>query len=188
MPQEDVIARRYAKGLAQYAVEMDRIAEVRGDLGTLADLMEPYSGDFSVPELLDFLNTPVATEKDKLDATDVILEKLGIGKIVSDFLNVLIVHNRVGLINRINRQFNVIVADLTQEHAAAVFTARPLTEDQLRRLAEALEKALDAKVRLVQQVEPGLLAGARIEVDGHVVDGTALGKLESMRRKLAERI
>lgn len=184
MPQEDVIARRYAKGLAEHAAEENKVDEVRRDLGQLADLVDPYSGDYSIPELLDFLNTPVAHTNAKLEATDVIMEKIGVGKIVSDFLNVLILHSRIGLLPRINRQFNLIVADLTNEHAATVFTALPLTTDQSARLTAALEKALSAKVRLVQQVEPGLVAGARIEVDGHLLDGTVVGKLESLKQKL----
>lgn len=186
MPQEDIIAKRYAKGLAEHALEMGKMEEVARDLAQLADLMDPHSGDFSVPEFLDFLNTPVVTPQAKLDATDAILEKLGIGKIVSDFLNVLINHNRIGLIPQISRQFSFIAADLTREHAAVVFTARPLTQDQTDRLARALEKALDSKVRMVVRVEPGLLAGIRVEVDGHVLDGTVVGRLESMKRKLAD--
>ncbi len=184
MPQEDVIARRYAKGLAEFAAEEGKVEEVRLDLGRLGDLVDPYSGDYSIPELLDFLNTPVAHTDAKLDVTDIIMDKIGIGKTVSDFLNVLILHRRIGLLPRINRHFNLLVADLTNEHAATVFTAMPLTADQSARLAAALEKALKAKVRLVQQVEPGLVAGARIEVDGHLLDGTVVGKLESLKQKL----
>lgn len=103
MPQEDVIARRYAKGLAEHAAEENKVDEVRRDLGQLADLVDPYSGDYSIPELLDFLNTPVAHTTAKLEATDVIMEKIGVGKIVSDFLNALILHSRIGLLPRINR-------------------------------------------------------------------------------------
>ena len=184
MPQEDVIARRYAKGLAEHAAEEGKVEEVRRDLGSLADLVDPYTGDYNIPELVDFLGTPVAHTQAKLDVTDIIMEKIGIRKTVSDFLNVLILHRRISLLPRINRQFNLIVADLTNEHAATVLTAHPLTADQSARLAAALEKALKAKVRLVQQVEPGLVAGARIEVDGHLLDGTVVGKLESLKRKL----
>lgn len=186
MSQEDIIATRYAKGLAELALEKGEIEIVGRDLAALADLVDPHSGDFSVPEFLDFLNTPVVAPQAKLDATDVILAKMGIGKTVSDFLNVLIEHNRVGLIPNINRQFAFIAADLTREHAAAVFTARPLTADQSERLVKALEKALDARVRLVMQVEPGLLGGMRVEVDGHVIDGTIVGRLESLRQQLGK--
>lgn len=185
MPQEDIIAKRYARGLAEHALDMGKMDEVAADLAQLADLMDPYGGDYTVPELLDFLNTPVVTPQAKLEATDVILAKMGIGKIVSDFFNVLITHNRIGLIPQIGRQFSFIAADLTREHAASVFTARPLTQDQTNRLVRALEKALDSKVRLVVRVEPGLLAGVRVEVDGHVLDGTVVGRLESVKSSLA---
>jgi F-type H+-transporting ATPase subunit delta len=186
MSQEDIIAKRYAKGLAEHAIEAGKVEEVRADLARLADLVDPHSGDFSIPEFMDFLNTPVVTPGAKLEATDVILEKMGVGKIVSDFLNVLITRNRVGLMPQINRQFNLLAADLTREHVVTVHTARPLTDDQAKRLAASLERALGAKVRIAQRVEPALLAGARVEVDGKVMDGTVLGKLEGMRRKLSK--
>ncbi len=184
MAQEELIAKRYAKGLAEYAVATGKVAEVQADLSHLSDLIDPHSGDFSVPKFLDFLNTPVVTPEAKLEVTDVILAKIGAGKTVSDFLNILIEKNRIGLIPQINRQFHLIAAELTNEHVATVFTAQALTDSQAERLGEALEQALSAKIRILQRVEPGLLAGARIEVDGHVIDGTVLGKLEALRKRM----
>ena len=184
MSQEDIIAKRYARGLAEYAIEAGQIDEVGVDLAHLADIVEPHSGEIDVPEFKDFLSTPVLTPEAKLEAADAILEKLGICKTVTDFFNVLVLRNRVELMPHIHRQFIILAAELTQEHAATVRTARPLTPDQADRLKAALTATLGGKVRLVQKIEAGLLAGVRVEVDGKVVDGTILGRLDVMRRKL----
>ena len=184
MSQEDIIATRYAKGLAEYAIEAGQVDVVSADLAQIADLVDSHSGDYEMPEFRDFLSTPVLPPEAKLEATDAILEKIGICKIVTDFFNVLILRNRVELLPRIYQHFVLLAADLTREHAATVRTARPLSPDQAERLTASLSTALGGRVRLVQQVEPGLLAGARVEVDGKVVDGTVLGRLDVMRRNL----
>jgi F-type H+-transporting ATPase subunit delta len=67
---------------------------------------------------------------------------------------------------------------------AVVHTARPLAEGQPERLAQALSGALGRQVRLRQVVEPGLLAGARVEVGGRTFDGSVLGGLERLKGHL----
>ena len=54
MAQENIIAKRYARGLAEHAREAGQVHEVREDLELLADLLDPHSGEHSIPELLDF--------------------------------------------------------------------------------------------------------------------------------------
>ena len=184
MAQENIIAKRYAKGLAEHAREAGQVHEVREDLELLADLLDPHSGAHSIPEFLDFLSTPVVTRKDKLDATDVILKDLGIGKIVSDFLNVLILHGRVALAPNIARAYNQLITEMTHERTAVVHTARQLKDDQKAALAEALSKATGGSVRVMQRVEPGLLGGIRVTIGEVEIDGTVLGRLEWFRQAL----
>ena len=44
MSQEDIIAKRYAKGLAEYAVEMGKVDEVRSDPARGGVLIDPPGG------------------------------------------------------------------------------------------------------------------------------------------------
>ena len=187
MGQEDVIARRYARGLADYAAEAGDMERVREDLDVLSAMLDSRSGAAHVPEFADFLASPAAATEEKLVATAAIMEKADIGKTVADFLAVLVRKNRSGLVPRIHRAFADIAGGMTGEYTAVVHTARALSPDQSRRLRDALSSAFGCTVRLHQQVEPGLLAGARVTVGDKTFDGTVLGRFEQLRHRLISR-
>lgn len=184
MAQEEVIARRYAVGLAECAGEESGVEEVRRDVGRLAEVLDPRAGAGHVPEFLDFLNSPTIPPADKLRAAAGVTEKMGLGKVAADFLGVLIRHGRVGLMPRIARAFADIAGAMTGDLTAVVRTARPLSEDQAVRLTQALSAAFGGTVRLHQQVEPGLLAGAKVTVGDKTFDGSVLGRLENLKQRL----
>lgn len=184
MAREDIIARRYARALAEYAGEESRMDEVRRDLALVSGVADPASGEGYAPELLEFLLSPVVTPADKEAALDGILSKLGVGESVSNFMKVLLKRNRIGLLPHVARSFDEIAGGIAGEYTAVVHTARPLTRDQRQRMARALSDAFGRTVHLHQQVEPGLLAGARVTVAGKTFDGTVLGRLHELKHRL----
>lgn len=184
MGQENVIARRYAKGLAELAAEGGNVPGVRRGVRLLADILDSRSGKFRVPEFADFLSSPTVDAGDKLKMAESVLKKAGVDKTVSDFFAVLIRRGRAGLMPRIAQEFSVFAGDLTGERTAVVHTARELTPEQRGRLEGALAKSFGGVVHIHERVEPGLLAGARVTVGDSTFDGTVLGKLERMRDEL----
>ena len=185
MGQEDVVARRYARGLLEYAGDQNNMEEMRREVRFLADLLDPRAGDSHAPEFHDFLSSPVVAPADKLAAAKKILAGAGVGEAASNFLCLLVEHNRIELLPRVAREFADLAGVATGELTAIVHTARPLSEDQSRRLAEALTSALGSGVTIHQQVEPGLLAGVKVTVGDKTFDGTVLGRLERLRHTLA---
>lgn len=185
MAQEELIARRYAKGLAERAAETGAVAAVRKDLGVLAAVLDPRSGDLYVPELADFLASPKVETADKLAAIDGIAAGLGVEQTAADFFKLLIEHGRVRLLPRIQQAFSEELGKLTGEYTAVVETARPLTADQRERLSRVLGNAFGGVVHLHQRIVPGLLAGARIKVGDRIFDGSVQGRLERLRHRLA---
>lgn len=184
MAQNDIIARRYAKGLAECAGEAGRLQEAREDIRALAAVLDPASGESHVPEFRDFLDSPVVTPAEKLAAAENIMDQMGIGDITADFVKVLLKHGRVGLLPLIVREFRDICGPLTGEYTAVVHTARLLTADQADRLAEALSEAFGGTVRLHQRVDASLLAGVKITVGDRTLDGTVAGRLAELKERL----
>lgn len=184
MAQDALIAKRYAKGLAEFAADAGSMDAVRRDVRTVARLLDPKAGAGYVPELANYLNSPLASPEDKQKNVLPMLEKAGVGKTVADFVGVLIERGRIDLLPKIAAAFGPAAGDLTGERTATVQTARPLTPDQERRLRAALEAASGGVVHIHQQIEPGLLAGAKVVLGDRTFDGTVLGKLEAVRRRL----
>lgn len=184
MSQDGPLAARYARGLAEYANERGEFAAVRQDLLALRDILDPNWGDVSVPELIEFLRSPVVAREEKISVTDRICEKLGVGPAVSEFLNVLIRHDRVGIAPEILRAYDRIAHEITGEYTIRVETPRPLDEARRARLAAALEKALGAKVNLVYAVTPRLVTGMRLRFGDKRWDNSAHGRLSRLREHL----
>lgn len=67
-----------------------------------------------------------------------------------------------------------------------VVTAQPLSDDERKHLAEKLEHALKARVKLEESVDPAVLAGARVEVEGRTLDGTLKARLDRLHQTLGQ--
>lgn len=181
---ENVIAMRYARALAELAAEQEAFDQTRDDLNLLADLLDPDRGELEESDLRDFLGSPTVPLAEKIKVTDVLCEKLQIGKLVSDFLNVLIRRYRILLTGRIAREFVKIASRLESIQTAHVESARLLGEEQINRLTQALETATGSKVRLEARVREDLLGGARIRIGDKLVDGTIAARLKRLSARL----
>lgn len=177
---ESVIARRYARGLAEYAHEQGKVADVRTDLGKLNDMLDPEAGDVSAPELIEFLRSPTVPPADKIRITDSLCDKLEIGPIVSNFLNVLIQRARTSLMPFIYREFIRFAGRYDERKTAYVETARPLDEAQTEKLRAALTKVADSTIELKVRVNEKLIAGVRVQMDDDLLDGTYARQLDRL--------
>lgn len=68
---------------------------------------------------------------------------------------------------------------------ATVLAAAPLTESQVERLKEILERAYGRGVQVNVGVDESLIGGVRIMVGSQVVDASMLARLDEARRRLA---
>lgn len=71
-------------------------------------------------------------------------------------------------------------------YMANVWTAYPLTQDQLQGLITTLEKKLDQPVTVHVSVDPKLIGGIAVDVNEEYLDGTVKRRVDSMRQLLAE--
>ncbi len=69
------------------------------------------------------------------------------------------------------------------ERVTAV-SATPLSEEQVKRLSQALEQRTGKKIRLTVKVDASLRCGMRVEVNGKRLDNTIAGRMERLRRAM----
>jgi len=181
---EDIIARRYAQGLVEVAAERKELAEVGSDLAALADVLDPARGEISVPELLDSLLTPTIPVAQKVKVTDVLCDKLKIGKTVSDFLNVLIEKGRVDLASAITNEYDRLSANFSATMTAQIETAKPLTTQQEKELQILLTEKTKRTVSLKVKTNPSLIGGLRVQMGDLVLDGSIENRLQRLETRL----
>lgn len=68
---------------------------------------------------------------------------------------------------------------------ARVTSALPLTEEEKATLASSLADRLGTEPQLEFDVDPAILGGLVLKVGDRVIDGSVVGKLETLRQRLA---
>ena len=71
---------------------------------------------------------------------------------------------------------------------AVVTSAIALSDGQMAALKEKLEKMSGRTVLLTQKLDPSVLAGLKIELEGRQMDGTVRGRLSGISGKLNEMV
>ena len=71
---------------------------------------------------------------------------------------------------------------------AKVVSAKPLTEQQIDALKKVLARQLEMQVELDLSVNPNVLGGFYIEVDGRIFDGTIRSRLNNIKYRLKREI
>lgn len=116
-----------------------------------------------------------------------LVEKLFNGKVKADALALA----RQAVFSRtykrfaeVIEQYGLWIAEFAGESVAHVKVARPISKEQLTRLAGALAKAFGRELQLNVEIDPEILGGVHVTVNGEVMDGTVITKLVNARLQL----
>ena len=154
-----------------------RAGEVTDEVFALAQAVN------GTPELRDALTDPQRSVGDKAG----LLESLLDGKALPATIT-LAKQSLVGTYRTVSaalENYRRVAAEVQDESVATVRVARALSEEDQRRLGQALQRQFDREVHLNVVVDPDVLGGMRVEVGDQVIDGTISSRLDAARRQLA---
>lgn len=92
---------------------------------------------------------------------------------------------RTGSFEKVLTAFGEVAAQRRDRLVAVVRVAYELSDDERSRLAAALAGKYGRDVHLNIVVDPSVVGGIAVSVEGEVVDGTMSSRLEAARRQLA---
>jgi F-type H+-transporting ATPase subunit delta len=173
-------ARSYAKALHDLARERGQAEPVGAELAQAVELVR---GDAA---LADFFARPGVSAATKRAAAEEIAQRLGVGKLVRDFLGLVAARGRADVLPEIGDVYRALVdADLNRARARVRSTV-PLTDAERTALASRLGTALGGKRVAVDEVlDKGLLGGFVAEIGSLIVDGSLDGQLARLKERLA---
>lgn len=170
-------ARPYAKAVFELAQEAGQFDAWSGKLAFLAAV----AGN---PEMAPRLDAPNITWQDRAS----MMEKV-VGDELDDsgrnFIRLLAENNRLALLPDINSIFQELRAEAEGEIEATVTSAFELTDEQRNKIADALSRRLDRKIRIVSQIDDSLIGGAIIQAGDLVIDGSLKGRVDKLTQALA---
>jgi len=164
------VARPYAKAAFEYARKAQKVSDWEEFLKLLAVVVEQG-------RVRQWLSQPHLSAKDKI---------AGLRNLVGDehwlpgganFLALLIQRQRLSLLLEVLYLYKHYQSEYERKVPVTVTSAYELTEAQLQKIAQTLEKRLSQQVEVHQEIDRALLGGVLIQTGDMVLDYTVKGRL-----------
>ncbi len=167
-------SREYAEALFELAVQDDVTKETSEGLETVVSAM------MQTPAYRALLASPAIGKEERLAALDSAFRGK-IPDILLAILRMMVSRGHIAALDGMARDYEELARGYRGESMAVVTSAVPLKEAETVALRAKLEKKLARKIVLQCQVNPALIGGVRVEVDGRVIDGIIRNKLDEIK-------
>jgi F-type H+-transporting ATPase subunit delta len=135
-------------------------------------------------ELCTVLLSPAVSAKRKRVAVTRLADRIGLTRVLKNFIFVLIDHRRVALLGDVIEALESLIDERMGVVRASVSTARPLSGETRQEVEAALSRLTGKKVFGQYAVDDSLIGGIVARVGSRVYDGSVLGQLQAMRDRL----
>ncbi|MDK2902094.1 MAG: F-type H+-transporting ATPase subunit delta [Clostridiales bacterium] len=180
----DSVAENYAAALFETAVDKNRIEAYMQQLQTVMETVSASS------DLFKALMNPIISMDEKARAVRRIFSDTCDEEIIR-FIGIIIKNRRLSRLGDIVKQY----AHLYRRHAGILevraVAARPLNPDIMAMLKGQLEKTYGKSVYIENIVDPSIMGGLRLEIDGRTIDRSVASRLSAIKsaaRRLAANI
>ena len=178
MAERATIARPYAKAAFEYARDAN-------ELGRWSQGFALASRVAADPRIAELIKNPELTAADHASLiTDVAGASLSPAQ--ANFIKVLAQNHRLLILPEIVAHFEQLRSQIEHTVDVEVVSAVALDAAQAEKLKQALDKRLNARVRMKNSVDSSLLGGAVIRAGDLVIDGSLKGRLERLRTELTD--
>lgn len=176
--KDHLIAERYAKALAA-CIEDDGQLDAR--LATLQDIAEVYHDH---PNLSVVLANPAIRRETREKILDEVLALAGTADVVADFVRTLYRRGRIETLPNVATLFGDMVDERMNRISAHVTTAAPLTPEHEQQIQKGLEAYSGKSVYVTTTVDPGIIGGVVVRLDGAIIDGSLRARFERVKQTL----
>ena len=171
-------AKMYGGSLYDLAAEEGLETRILGELDEVQQLLKQN------PDYLRLLSTPSIPKKERCGLLDEALR----GQVHLYVLNFLKILCEKGTLRELSGCARAYRIRYNQAHGileATATTAVAMTEQQAKSLHEKLEKVTGKHIDLKTKVEPAVLGGIRLDIEGTELDGTVRNRLAGLRSSIA---
>jgi F-type H+-transporting ATPase subunit delta len=175
---EASVSRRYARALFALAVEEGGFERAGDELDAVAQTLRASN------EARTLVENPGYTQAQRHALIDLLEKRLSLSPLVARFLRLLVDRHRLVELPAIARAYGEMVDEKAGRVRATVTSAKPLSEDELRRVREAFASVTRRTILLDSRTDPKIVGGLVAQVGPKVFDGSIRTQLERLRREL----
>ncbi len=172
-------ARRYARALLDVANQKGEAEALRTELTDMVAVIGAHA------DLKALLANPAVSAERKRNLVAAVAGRAKASELLTRLLAIMGERDRLELLPIVA----IAYAKIWNAHrgvvAAEAVSATPLDETQTRAVAQALGAATGREVDLQARVDPRLLGGMLVKMEGRTYDGSVRARLLALRRTLA---
>jgi ATP synthase F1 delta subunit len=167
----------YGTALYGAAADLEKTGEFLDAIKMMADLFKSHQAFFLL------LRTPSLSPSERKDLVRTVFDGRIPGELMN-FLYVLLDKRRIGQFAGIAKAFEKAVNTHEGVSKGTIESAMALTEEQLTKFESETGKLLSRNVKLEPEINPALIGGVRIYIDGKLIDASIRRKLDELKAKI----
>ncbi|KPJ61281.1 MAG: hypothetical protein AMJ46_03065 [Latescibacteria bacterium DG_63] len=171
------IPRKYAEAFFLLAEKTDGTKAILNDLESLVGLLR------QMPTLLSFLESPDVGQQEKLKFLESSLRER-VKETTWLFLTLLLKRKRVALLPEILSEYVAIDEERRGIQRIRIISAVSLDRGEEELLTSTLRRITGKKVLAETRVDPTILGGVIVYLNGKVIDGSMRCRLEELKDQL----
>jgi F-type H+-transporting ATPase subunit delta len=176
-----ILARRYAKALFAVGKEDGKLDDYSEALQGLAGLYATDSG------LADALTNPLYPLDVREKVMEGVVASIGVDKIMSNFLNLLVEKKRADVLPDIAEEFQIMVDEEKNVSHGTVVSAVELSKELQAKVQATLEKLTGKKVELSASIDASIIGGVIAKVGDLELDGSIRTQLAGLKDSIKGR-
>lgn len=170
---------------SSYASALFSLCKDKATRKAYADVLKSLSDLFKQEkDVATFLSSPEFSEEEKMTVLQKSLQNADELVHLMPFLRTVISHHRISSFPAIVDAYVSLVNEELGILEGYVYSSSKLTPAQLEALQNGFYKKLGKKVVLKNILDPTLLGGIRVALNGKVYDSSVKGRLEELRHHL----
>lgn len=175
------VAKRYARALAGVAGEQNRLEQTAEELERTAAWLDD-------PDVKAAFESPSLGVTARRGLVGRLAESLDLSELSRNFLSLLGERNRLDQFRSIVLAYQALVDRSLGRVRATIRAATPLDDASVDQIRSVLEQLSKKKVLATVIVDPSLIAGVSVEIEGRVYDGSAHTQLAHLARSMAREV
>lgn len=173
------ISKQYAEAIFALACECGREEPVMHELELVLNVLADN------PEYMDFLVSPSVPRDERVASLGGVFAARVCEHVLS-LLQLMCEKGRIGAISSCVEEYRTLLHLRQAVVTANVTSAVALTQDQKSALIQKLEKMSARQVQLSCRVDPTLLGGMIVEMDGKIMDGSLRYRLRDVKEVMSQ--
>ena len=175
---ENVISKRYAKALSGSITDESALKRA---LENLKDFGDAFDVDMKLER---FFSHPGIPEANKSELVNQICDRLKAENGVRNLLGILVQRRKMLFLKNIAGYFQSVVDERLNQVRVSVVSAYPLTDDNLEKLKNGLNRILGKTILIEASEDQALIGGIQLQVGDQVADATIKNRLAILKRTI----